>query len=101
MSITTTGPAPEPLIDPVLPLGSEELQALATVLCPPAAGRELPAQDEAADSELAELGPDPAAEGGTPLRVLPRQRDEFTCPACYLVVHVSRRQPDGRCADCG
>lgn len=33
--------------------------------------------------------------------VMPLQRDEFTCSACFLVQHVSRRQPGSMlCRDC-
>jgi hypothetical protein len=36
------------------------------------------------------------------VEVTPRQADEFTCSACFLVQHVSRRSSpaEDRCTDC-
>jgi hypothetical protein len=32
--------------------------------------------------------------------VVPQQIDEFTCPICYLILHVRLQRPSGRCRDC-
>src|SRR5437879_9852022 len=36
------------------------------------------------------------------VRILPQQKDEFTCRRCFLVHHASRRAPgmDNVCRDC-
>jgi len=31
------------------------------------------------------------------LKILP---DEFSCPSCFLVHHISQRQESGLCSDC-
>lgn len=81
--------------------GTDEVAALASMLARPA---HVPAQriaDLDDDDEVefdntrsrADTGDDDDAA------VLPRQRDEFTCPRCFLVGHVSRRV-GAVCADC-
>lgn len=60
---------------------------------------DLPA-DEANLLEDLELPGADLSDHELSVRVVPIQRDEFTCPSCFLVMHASRRQPSGRCSDC-
>ncbi len=76
--------------------GTDEVAALASLLVPvPHVPAPRDGEDEDADpggAEDAEREPEHSV-------VLPRQRDEFACPRCFLVVHVSRRVGDV-CRDC-
>lgn len=86
------------LVDPVLPLGTLEIVALAAVLARPSHEMLSSRTDDeyaSDESEPAELDPE-----GRLAKVLPRQRDEFTCGGCFLVAHVSRQAVNGRCPDC-
>ena len=85
------------MVDPVLPLGTLEIMALAAVLARPSHGMLSREEDEYCDEGF---DPDERAPDGGQPKVLPRQRDEFTCGGCFLVAHVSRRNVDGRCPDC-
>lgn len=61
-------------------------------------------QDESEAAELFELPGADLSEEELTVRVVPRQRDEFSCAGCFLVCHRSQlaEQRDGRayCRDC-
>ncbi len=73
--------------------GTDEVAALAAMLAVPAR----PHHDELDDED--ETFPVVRHEHDVVTAALPRQRDEFTCPLCFLVVHRSRRVGDV-CRDC-
>ncbi len=72
--------------------GEDELAALAAMLATPTRPR-------AVDDEGEELFALDLTDEREVLVALPRQRDEFTCPQCFLVMHVSRQVGD-ICRDC-
>lgn len=81
--------------------GTDEVAALASMLARPT---HVPAQrsadfDDDDDGEFGETRSRANKDADVDTAVLPRQRDEFTCPRCFLVGHVSRRV-GAVCAEC-
>lgn len=77
--------------------GSDEVAALASLLT----RSPHPATDQAGEDDDGDLAPSVRREKvePDPRSTLPRQRDEFLCLRCYLIVHVSRRHGEV-CRDC-
>ena len=82
--------------------GADEVAALAVLLARPAHVPGPRQEDADEDGEDAGLDEGPENLDGEALRLLPRQRDEFTCARCFLVAHISRRSAPGSavCSDC-
>jgi hypothetical protein len=59
-------------------------------------------EDETEMAETYELPGADLSHEVLSVEVTPKQADEFTCTACFLVLHVSRRSTPGvdLCADC-
>lgn len=74
--------------------GTDEVTALASMI---QRGPHIPAPREDDEDELVDRRDDDVVDDHE--HVLPRQRDEFTCSRCFLVVHVSRREGEV-CRDC-
>jgi hypothetical protein len=73
--------------------GTDEVTALAAMIAAPVRPHGLDFDED--DEPL----PSTRDDQDGPTVVLPRQRDEFTCPHCHLVMHLSRRIGDV-CRDC-